>query len=112
MAFTPYHNIVAGTAKEVELISVDDLSISRKVIKNIHFTNLHDHLLANIDLYLYKPSTDTTSEETYYILHNYPLNAGAYITLNNEYLLKFDNSTYRLFVKVGASNTIDILIGT
>ena len=71
MAFTQYHNILGGTEREVELIGVGDLSNKR--IKSIHLNNIHTSSAATINLYLYKPSTDDSVEETYYILFNYSL---------------------------------------
>ena len=108
MAFTPYHNIVGGTTREVELLGVGD-SI-RTVIKSIHLNNLHSSSAATIDLYLYKPSTDTSDEETYYILYNYSLAAKKFLTIDDLGLLSFDNSTYALFISVGGSDTVDVFL--
>jgi len=110
MAFTPYHNIVGGTTREVELLGVQD-SI-RTVIKSIHLNNLVTDAAATIDLYLYKPSTDSTVEETYYMLYNYSLAAKTYLTLSNKDvgLLDFDNSVYGLFISVGGSDIVDVFL--
>ena len=61
MALTPYHNIVGGTTRENQLIGVGDI---RSNLRSIHLNNLHTSSAATIDLYLYKPSTDTTADET------------------------------------------------
>jgi len=107
MALTPYHKIVGGTTRENELIGVGDI---RSNLRSIHLNNLHTSSAATIDLYLYKPSTDATAEETYYILYNYSLAAKTFLTIDDPGLLSFDNSTYALFVSVGGSDTVDIFL--
>ena len=107
MALTPYHKIVGGTTRENELIGVGDI---RSNLRSIHLNNLHTSSAATIDLYLYKPSTDTTAEETYYILYNYSLAAKTFLTIDDPGLLSFDNSTYALFISVGGSDTVDVFL--
>ena len=110
MSFTPYHNIDGSSAQEVELIGIND--ILRGSIKSIHLNNIHTSSAATIDLYLYKPSTDTSAEETYYILYNYSLAAKTFLELTSEFgLLNFDSEQYALFIKIGSSDTVDVLIG-
>ena len=107
MAFTPYHNIVGGTTRENELIGVGDI---KKNLRSIHLNNIHTSSAATIDLYLYKPSTDTSAEETYYILYNYSLAAKKFLTIDDLGLLGFNNSAYALFISVGSSDTIDVFL--
>ena len=107
MALTPYHNILGATTRESELIGVGNI---RSNLRSIHLNNIHTSAAATIDLYLYKPSTDTTAEETYYILYNYSLAAKTFLTIDDPGLLSFDNSTYALFVGVGGSDTVDIFL--
>ena len=108
MAFTPYHNILGATARETELVAIGDLP--RKRIKSIQLTNIHSSAAAAISLYLYKDSTDTTSDETYYFMKAYALAAKTYLILDDVYLLGFDNSTYSLHIEVGGSDTVDVMI--
>ena len=107
MALTPYHKIVGGTTRENELIGVGDI---RSNLRSIHLNNLHTSSAATIDLYLYKPSTDTSDEETYYILYNYSLAAKKFLTIDDLGLLSFDNSTYALFISVGGADTVDVFL--
>ena len=107
MALTPYHNIVGSTTRENELIGVGDI---RSNLRSIHLNNIHASSAATIDLYLYKPSTDATAEETYYILYNYSLAAKRFLTIDDLGLLGFDNSTYALFISVGGSDTVDVFL--
>jgi hypothetical protein len=110
MAFTPYHNILGATARDNELVAIND--ITRKGIKSIQLANVHTSAAATIDLYLYKDSTDTTSDETYYFMKEYSLAAKTYLILDNVYLLNFDNTSYSLHIATGGSDTIDVMIRT
>ena len=108
MAFTPYHNVAGATARETELVAIGDLP--RSGIKSIQLTNTHGSAAATINLYLYKDSTDTTSDETYYFLKDYQIAYRGYLILDNTYLLNFDNSTYSLHIETGGSDTVDVMI--
>ena len=109
MIFQPYHNIVGGTTRENELIGIRDLKSSS--VKSIHLNNIHTSSAASINLYIYKPSTDSTTEETYYLLYNYALAAKTFLVLDDKHALGFDNNKYSMFIEVGASDTVDVLIG-
>ena len=108
MALTPYHNIVGGTTRENELIGLNDLT--RRNLRSIHLNNIHTSSAATINLYLYKASTDTTAEETYYILYNYSLAAKTFLTIDDLGLINFDNTNYSLFISVGGSDTVDVFL--
>lgn len=111
MAITRYYNLVGSTQQETEIIGVGD--IITETIKSIYLNNVHTSSAATIDLYIYKPSTDTTAEEEYYILYNYSLSAKNYLNLTNEFgLFNIDNGEYALFIKIGSSDTVDVLINT
>jgi hypothetical protein len=110
MALTRYYNLTGSTQQETEIIGIED--ILGETIKGIHLNNIHTSSAATIDLYIYKPSTDTTAEETYYILYNYSLAAKTFLELTSEFgLLNFDSEQYALFIKIGSSDTVDVLIG-
>tara|TARA_R100001015_G_C4623378_1_gene181158 strand:+ start:1462 stop:1797 length:336 start_codon:yes stop_codon:yes gene_type:complete len=110
MALTRYYNLVGSTQQETEIIGVND--ITTETIKSVYLNNIHTSSAATIDLYIYKPSTDTTAEETYYILYNSSLSAKTSLELTSEFgLFNFNNSEYALFIKIGSSDTVDVLIG-
>ena len=108
MAFSAYHNIKGATAQDNELIAVNDLF--KHKVNSIQLTNIHGSATATIDLYLYKDSTDTTDDETYYFLKDYQIPYRGYLILDNIYLLNFDNSTYSLHIETGSSDTVDVMI--
>lgn len=110
MAFTPYHNILGATARDNELVAIGD--IIRKSIKAIHITNIDASAEGTVSLYLYKDSTDTTADETIYILHDLVIPYSASLLLDNPDVLGFDNNNYSLHMEVGANDEIDIIIST
>ena len=110
MAFTPYHNILGATAQDNELIALGDAS--RKRIKTLQITNVHASAVATVDLYLFKDSTDTTKSKTYYILNQVLIPFGVSLLLDGD-ILSFDNTTqtgYSMYINVGSSDTVDVLI--
>tara|TARA_R110002167_G_scaffold54628_1_gene155665 strand:+ start:296 stop:628 length:333 start_codon:yes stop_codon:yes gene_type:complete len=110
MAFTPYHNILGATARDNELVAVGD--VIRKSIKVIQITNIDASAGATISLYLYKDSTDTTADETIYILHDLVIPYSASLLLDNPGVLGFDNNKYSLRMEVDANDEIDVIIST
>ena len=110
MAFTPYHNILGATARDNELVAIGDTL--KKSIKAIQITNIDASALATISLYLYKGSTDTTPEETIYILHEVVMPYTTSLLLDNPSVLGFDNTNYSLHMEVGASDEIDVILST
>ena len=110
MAFTPYHNILGATARDNELVAIGD--IPRKRIKAIQITNIDASADSAVSLYLYKDSTDTTPEETIYILRDIVIPYAVSLLLDNPSILGFDNSNYGLHMEVGASDEIDVILST
>ena len=107
MAFTPYHNIDGSSTRDNELVAIND--IPRKSIKSIQITNTDDAAVT-VDLYIFKDSTDATAGKTYYFLKSVSIPVGVSLILDDPYLLKFDNSNFSLYISVGSSDTVDVLI--
>ena len=110
MAFTPYHNIFGATAQETELVATGDLT--RGGITAIQITNIDASASATVSLYLYKGSTDTTPDETYYILHDVVMPYATSLLLEDSNILRFDNTStgYSLHIEVGSSDELDVII--
>ena len=106
MAFEPYHNIVGSTAQEVELVGIGDL---RSSIKSVHLLNVHSSNAATISLYIYKPGSKP--QELYFLLKDYSLAAKAFLVLDDAFVLNFNNKIYSLFIEVGSSDTVDVILG-
>ena len=108
MAFALYHNILGATAIDNELVAIGDLP--KKSIKAIQITNVDASAEGTVSLYLYKDSTDTTADETIYILHGVVIPFSVSLLLDNPSVLGFDNRNYSLHMEVGANDEMDIIL--
>ena len=106
MAFTPFHNLRGATVQDNELVAIGD--IPKKGIKSLQISNVHT-AAATIDLYIFKDSTDTTVAQTVYILNQVVIPNGVSLFLN-EHEVYFDNNVYSLYMNVGSSDTVDVVI--
>ena len=108
MAFTPNHNIRGATSRNNELIAVNDLV--KKRIRGIQITNVDASAAATVDLYLFKESTDDAVSETYYLLKNLSIPFGVTLVLDDDDLLVFNSTVFNLYMFVGASDELDVII--
>ena len=106
MAFTPFHNLRGATVQDNELVAIGD--IPKKGIKSLQISNVHT-AAATIDLYIFKDSTDTTPAVTTYILNQVVIPDGVSLFLNEEEIY-FDNNVYSLYMNIGSSDKIDVVI--
>ena len=101
-----HYNIVGATSSIVELIAP---SVSQS-IKSILFTNVHDTAEATVTLFIEdSPSSGTSSK--YNIIHTVNVPPDTSLLLDNKSMLKYE-SKYGLYVEVGSTDTVDIMIGT
>ena len=108
MAFTAYHNITGSTGINVELIAPGENVGS---IKSIMLTNTHVTADATVSLFIQDdPIEGTTS--TFYMLSTVAIPSDTSLLLDNSTVLSFDNSSngYGLYLTVGASDTLDVMI--
>jgi len=108
MAFTPNHNIRGATSRNNELVAVNDLV--KKRIRGIQITNVDASAAATVDLYLFKESTSTAASETYYLLKNLTIPFGVTLVLDDDDLLAFNSTIFNLYMFVGASDELDVII--
>ena len=109
MAFTAYHNITGSTGVDVELIAP---GLDAGSINSILMTNTHATADATVSLYIQDdPISGTTN--TFYILSTVAIPSDASLLLDNSSILSFDNhssSSYGLYLTVGSSDTLDVMI--
>ena len=108
MAFTAYHNITGSTGVDVELIAPGENVGS---IKSIMLTNTHVTADATVSLFIQDDPTGAATN-TFYILSTIAIPSDTSLLLDNSTVLSFDNSSsgYGLYLTVGASDTLDVLI--
>ena len=108
MAFTPYHNINGSNGVDVELLRPGDNASN---IKSILITNIHDTADATVSLFIQNSPT-AAAASTFYMLHTVAIPSDTSLLLDNSSMLSFNNSSngYGLYVTVGSSDTINIMI--
>ena len=107
MAFTPYHNITGSTGVDISLIQPgEDIKV-----KSILITNTHATADATVSLFI-QDQPSAAAAKTYRILSTIAIPSDTSLLLDNSSMLKFDNSDngYGLFITVGSSDTIDVMI--
>ena len=108
MAFAPYHNITGSSGVNVELIApgenVDNIS-------SILITNTHATADATVTLFIQDDPVAAASK-TFNILSTIVIPPDTSLLLNEKSMINFDNSSrgYGLYVTVGSSDTLDIMI--
>jgi dynactin complex subunit len=106
MAFTPYHNLLGATTRDNELVAIND---TKHGIKSLQISNVKSDAAATVDLYIFKDSTDTAASQVVYILNQVVIPFGVSLFLNEDEV-HFDNSIWSLYMNVGGSDTVDVLI--
>ena len=105
-----YYNITGSTGVDVELLAPGD---GMDNISSIMLTNIHDTADATVSLFFQNNPIEATAT-TIYIIHTVAIPSDTSLLLDNEALLYFDNSAsgFGLYITVGSSDTVDILINT
>jgi hypothetical protein len=108
MAFTAYHNVTGSTGVNIELIAVGE-GISS--IKSIIIANTHATADATVSMYIQNEPT-AAAASTFYMFKTVAIPSDTSLLLDSISMLSFDNSTvgYGLYLTVGSSDTLDIMI--
>ena len=108
MAFTPYHNITGSTGVDVELIAPGE---NVGAIKSIMVTNTRATADATVTLFIENDPT-AAAASIFKILSTVAIPSDTSLLLDNSSVLSFDNSSngFGLYVTVGSSDTLDIMI--
>jgi len=108
MAFTAYHNITGSTGVDVELIAPGE---NIGTIKSIMITNTHATADATVTLFIENDPT-AAAASVFKILSTVAIPSDTSLILDNSSVLSFDNSNagYGLYLTVGSSDTLDVMI--
>ena len=102
---TRFHNITGSTGVTVELITPTE---DNNNIKSILLTNVHATADATVTLFIQDdPASGTTS--TYNIISTVAIPSDTALLLDNPSMFKFDDF-YGLYITVGSSDTVDVMI--
>ena len=100
-----FYNITGSTGVTVELISPTEDNTN---IKSILLTNVHATADATVTVFIQDdPASGTTS--TYNILSTVAIPSDTALLLDNPSMFRFDDF-YGLYITVGSSDTVDIII--
>tara|TARA_R100001443_G_scaffold91084_1_gene97701 strand:+ start:1524 stop:1838 length:315 start_codon:yes stop_codon:yes gene_type:complete len=101
-----YYNVTGSTGVAVELIAPN----AANNIKSILLTNVHATADATVTLFIQDdPESGTTS--TYNFLSTVAIPSDTALFLDNPSMFKFDEF-YGLYIIVGSSDTVDVIINT
>ena len=106
MAFTPYHNINGSNGVDIELIA---LGTNINEIKSILITNTHATADATVTLFI-EDNPTAAAASIFKILNTVAIPADTSLILDNSSIISFDNSIYSLYITVGSSDTLDVMI--
>jgi predicted secreted protein len=106
MAFTPYHNITGSSGVDVELIAPESGAGS---IQSILITNTDATADATVTLFIEDDPT-AVAASIFKILSTVAIPADTSLLLDNSSMISFDNNTYGLYMTVGSSDTLDVMI--
>jgi len=102
-----FYNITGSTGITVELIGPTETNAG---IKSILLTNIHVTADATVTLFIQDdPTSGTTS--TYNLIHTIAIPADSSLLLDESSMFRFDEK-YGLYIQVGASDTVDVMIST
>ena len=100
-----FYNITGSTGVTVELIAPDT---ARAKIKSVLLTNVHATADATVTLFIENdPESGTTSK--YNLIHTIAIPADSSLLLDSSPMFNFDES-YGLYITVGSSDTVDVII--
>lgn len=105
---TLYHNITGSTGIDVILLEPGD---NVENIKSVLITNTHATADATVSLFIQdQPSAAAT--KTYRILSTIAIPSDTSLLLDESSMFSFDNSIngYGLYMTVGSSDTLDVMI--
>ena len=101
-----FFNITGSTGVTVELISPTE---DNNNIKSILLTNVHATADATVTVFIQDdPASGATS--TYNLIHTIAIPADTSLVLDNPSMFRFDDF-YGLYITVGSSDTVDVIIG-
>ena len=108
MAFTAYHSITGSTGVNIELIAPGENSGD---INTITIANTHITADATVSLFIQNDPIEAATS-TFYMLSTVAIPSDTSLLLDNKNMLSFDNSSavYGLYITVGSSDTLDVMI--
>ena len=102
-----FYNITGSTGVTVELISPTATNAN---IKSILLTNVHATADATVTLFI-QDDPISSSTSTYNLIYTIAIPSGTSLLLDESSMFRFDEK-YGLYITVGATDTVDVMIST
>ena len=102
-----YYNVTGSTGVTVELIAP---TATNAGIKSILLTNVHATADATVTLFIQDDPTSSATS-TYNLIHTIAIPADSSLLLDESSVFRFDEK-YGLYITVGSSDTVDVIIST
>jgi len=102
-----FYNITGATGVTVELIAPSTSSIS---IQSVLLTNIHVSATATVTLFIQNNPTGSVAQ-TYNLIHTIAIPADSSLLLDESTMFNFPKQ-FGLYITVGSSDTVDVIIGT
>ena len=99
-----FYNITGSTGVTVELVKPTRNTTG---IKSVLITNIHTSNDATVTLFI--QSDSTVSLQTYNIIHNIAVPAKTSLFLDKSSMFRF-GSEHGLYITVGSSDTVDVIV--
>ena len=108
MAFTAYHNITGSSGVDIELIAPGE-NVNK--INTIVIANTHATADATVTLFIEDDPT-AAAASIFKILSTVAIPSDTSLILDNSSIISFNNSSngYGLYITVGSSDTLDVMI--
>ena len=106
MAFTAYHNITGSTGVTSTLVNPSE---NLMLISSINVSNIHATATATVSVFIQDNPTSGTAS-VYYMVKNVKVPAGVSFMLDESTPLSKGSTKYGLYITVGSSDTVDVII--
>lgn len=101
-----FYNIAGSSALTTEILAPS----SGQTVQSVTLTNVHSTNAATVTLFIQDDPTSGTTK-TYNLIYLVNLPAKSALLLNRPELFGFDDN-FGLYITVGGSDTLDVIVGT
>ena len=103
---TRYYNVTGSTGVDVELLAPNS---GVGDIRSISIANVHNSAVGTVNLFI-QDNSSSTAPSTYYIMKTVSIPSGATLVIDDISVLSFNKIKYGLYITVGSSDTLDVMI--
>jgi len=105
---TRYYNVTGSTGVDVELLAPNS---GVGGVRSISIANVHAANTGTVNLFI-QDNSSSTAPSTYYIMKTVSIPSGVTLVVDDVSILSFSKIKYGLYMTVGSSDTLDVMINT